>query len=222
MSGSDRDMLAAEYVLGTLDGPELEEARRLVLADPDFAHAVRAWERRLAPLSRLAETADPPPDLWARIEARIGTPVLAPEAARLRGALRRWQLAAGVGLALAAVFAGLAFLRPAAPPEVVALAPVKPGAFLLALDRQGGALAIRPAAPVDAAPPDRDYELWTLPPGAKAPRSLGVLPPGGMRLASAIPPGTHLMVSLEPKGGSPTSAPTGPVLYDGVVQATSD
>ena len=44
-----------------------------------------------------------------------------------------------------------------------------------------------------------------------------VLPPGGRQITlAAMPPSeTDLMVSLEPPGGSPTGAPTGPVVYAG-------
>jgi anti-sigma-K factor RskA len=68
---------------------------------------------------------------------------------------------------------------------------------------------------------DKDLELWALPPGAK-PRSLGVIgtvDKSMLKLAASgdaelgnIP---MLAVSLEPKGGSPTGGPTGPVLYTG-------
>ena len=54
-----------------------------------------------------------------------------------------------------------------------------------------------------------------LPQGETKPRSLGVLPPSGGSLAAPLAPNTQLLVSLEPKGGSPTGQPTGPVLYGG-------
>ena len=68
---------------------------------------------------------------------------------------------------------------------------------------------------------NRDLELWALPPGGK-PRSLGLVGASGkssVKLAGdadstlgAVP---ALAVSLEPRGGSPTGSPTGPVLYAG-------
>jgi anti-sigma-K factor RskA len=68
---------------------------------------------------------------------------------------------------------------------------------------------------------DKDLQLWALPAGEN-PRSLGLVGASGkswLKLASngdtelgTIP---ALAVSLEPKGGSPTGGPTGPVLYAG-------
>ena len=73
---------------------------------------------------------------------------------------------------------------------------------------------------------DASLELWALPKGGK-PKSLGLISDGDrpglnravLRLAavadktlSDVP---MLAVSLEPRGGSPTGSPTGPVLYSG-------
>ena len=43
----DNIALAAEYVLGTLDLVEREEAERLIANDANFAALVRGWESRL-------------------------------------------------------------------------------------------------------------------------------------------------------------------------------
>jgi len=42
-----------------------------------------------------------------------------------------------------------------------------------------------------------------------------VLPATGKQIAGELAVGTQLLVSLEPKGGSPTGQPTGPVVYAG-------
>src|SRR5262249_58933915 len=49
----DQELLAAEYVLGTLDAEERARARALAAMDPGFAAAVRAWERPLRELHLL-------------------------------------------------------------------------------------------------------------------------------------------------------------------------
>jgi anti-sigma-K factor RskA len=68
----ERDGLAAEYVLGTLDGDERAQADALVLVDPDFAAKVRHWERRLGELNVLVAPVEPPAPVWDRIKASLG------------------------------------------------------------------------------------------------------------------------------------------------------
>ena len=71
---------------------------------------------------------------------------------------------------------------------------------------------------------NRSLELWLIV-GSDAPVSLGVLPAENTTRVS-IPPhlrrklqGSVLAISEEPAGGSPTGAPTGPVLGTGQLTA---
>jgi anti-sigma-K factor RskA len=111
-------------------------------------------------------------------------------------------------------------LRSPPPLDVAVLTPrTGEGPVLLATAEPNGALSVRPNGTI-AVPNDRDLELWALAAGETRPRSLGVLPAAGGRLVVAsLAPGTQLMVSLEPRGGSPTGQPTGPVLYAGQLAA---
>jgi len=68
----DRIVLAAEYALGTLDGEELAEARRLADADAAFAALVHGWERQFGELSALVGPIEPPPELQDKVKERIG------------------------------------------------------------------------------------------------------------------------------------------------------
>jgi anti-sigma-K factor RskA len=123
MSDDDTDtpeMLAAEYVLGTLASNEREQAQALIENDPAFAQLVRAWELRLGQLHAMVAPVEPPPETWARIQARLdGTDpsavMLLPhpdQAARvaaegnvvqLRQRLGRWRQATASLAAIAAV-----------------------------------------------------------------------------------------------------------------------
>jgi anti-sigma-K factor RskA len=222
----DRDLLAAEYVLGSLAGEDAREAARLLESDAAFASAVRQWEARLAPLAAHARPVAPPAELWARIAASAApahgaaTGEVVPLAFRRR--LRVWQAGAMAALAVAASLAAFVVLRPVAPTpvaptRVAVLAPISGGApVLLATAQAGGALTIQPSGAI-AVPSDRDLELWALAKGDTRPRSLGVLPASGRRLVAALGPDTQLLVSLEPRGGSPSGQPTGPVLYAGTI-----
>jgi anti-sigma-K factor RskA len=67
----DQDALAAEYVLGTLDDDEREQAQALVSVDAAFAALVQRWERRLGELQAMVEPVEPPAGTWDGIKARI-------------------------------------------------------------------------------------------------------------------------------------------------------
>lgn len=222
-----RDMLAAEYVLGTLDARAAAAVEAALAADPALAGAVAAWTRRLAPLTRLAPQAAPPPDLWDRIEARL--PGAAPAARPAPPAPRRsrfWQgWAIGASLA-AAVFAGLAFLPRAEKPAymTVLVSDRAAPAWIAQADPTGGITlaAVRPAFgdPQPSTPDGRVMQLWGLRPGETAPTSLALLPrtPGRISIpAPALRPVNNMLIeiSLEPEGGSPTGRPTGPILFYG-------
>src|SRR5262249_40219427 len=120
------DMLAAEYVLGTLASNEREQAERLIASDPAFAALVRSWEQRIGQLQAVVPPVEPPPETWSRIQARIaglepGAGMVLPQhpdhAGRiaaegnvvdLRARLGRWRRAAGGLAAIAAAL--LAFV----------------------------------------------------------------------------------------------------------------
>ncbi|HQT76495.1 MAG: hypothetical protein B7Z80_08350 [Rhodospirillales bacterium 20-64-7] len=215
----DRDLLAAEYVLGTLEGDEADQAAHLLATDPAFADAVHAWQERLAPLAACVPAVEPPAEIWDRIEATTmpaQSATVIPIAFRRR--LRLWQASTGVAMAIAASLAAFIVLR-APSPRVAVLAPMTGRVpVLLATAGSEGVLTVRPDGAITV-PSGRDLELWALGKGETRPRSLGVLPVGGRRLVARLAPGTQLLVSLEPRGGSPTGQPTGPVLYGGQLTA---
>ena len=205
-SGPDSDdLLAAEYVLGLLDGPDWLAARDRALVDQAFAARVQDWEHRLAPLN--AEFVElPAPDLLAAIEARI----FPTRPARRFGF--GWGIAAGMALA-ASVFVAVALFAPQFSREPALQADLVDEAqtltFQISYDRSAAALSVVATGPE----PDegQDYELWVID-ETGVPRSLGVLTGAQTRLTAALEPGQTLAVSLEPAGGSPEPTPTGPVL----------
>ncbi|MDN3566187.1 anti-sigma factor [Paeniroseomonas aquatica] len=228
----ERDMLAGEYVLGTLDARAAAEVAAALPQDAALRAAVALWEARLAPLARLALPEAPPPDLWSRIEAALpgagqGLPRrAAPFERRGSGSARRVSLWRGWALgasALAAGLAGFIVLRPAEPPRLmtVLLTQRDQPAWVVEADRSGALrLASINPQPVEA---NRVMQLWALPQGATAPTSLGLVPEGGRMTVtpSAIraAPGMLIEITLEPPGGSPIGRPTGPVLFIGRLSA---
>lgn len=96
-------------------------------------------------------------------------------------------------------------------------------AFLASLDLQNNTVRVMslPAAPDGEG---RVPELWLIPEG-EAPRSLGVIDtsrtydvavPDDLRYA--LTPGSLLAVTLEPVGGAPDGAPTGPITAKAAIE----
>lgn len=228
LSRPDRaQALAAEYVLGTLRGRARERFERAMRSDRLVGDAVRAWEERLLPLSEAIPAIEPPARVWRSIQARLRT-TDAPRKS-FWSSLGLWR---GLSLAsLAAVVVLAALLLRGAPERaegavVAVLAAKDAKATLVAsADRFGRYLTIKAIERIDI-PPDRSLQLWMLP-ATGNPRSLGLIDTNtAARVALSAPADQALRnipalaVSLEPRGGSPTGLPTGPVLYSGPVQRT--
>jgi len=215
------DRLAAEYVLGTLRYRARRRFERWLLS-PQVGALVKAWEVRLEGLEPQLKPVTPPDTVWRGIEDKL----------ELRKAHRRpvvrW-LAIAASLAFFVV-AGI-LLTYEKPGVDVPTAPVlarTQESFLQADpqtiywrveilgDNQELSLHVHQ---VHDLPPGKAHELWALPEGGGAPVSLGLLPHTGdhhrvltAAQRAALGGSKQIAVSLEPDGGSPTGAPTGPVL----------
>jgi anti-sigma-K factor RskA len=71
LDDEDKETLAAEYVLGTLDPQERVQAQAMIASDREFATSVRQWERRLGELNVLVAPVEPPEEIWGRIKAEM-------------------------------------------------------------------------------------------------------------------------------------------------------
>lgn len=222
------EALAAQYAAGTLRGPARRRFEALLTAHPALRAAVADWERRLMPLSVAVEPEDPPPRVWAGIERRLWPAETPPQRLPWWQRLGWWRATSALATAAAIALAVLVVRPTVNPPPVIVVLQGTGGAadpaFVASFSGDGRSLVTRPLLPVNVAQ-DRALELWALPPQG-APRSLGLISPQGVtvlpreRLPAAVlgPSTAALAVSLEPAGGSPTGAPTGPVLYSGRLQ----
>ena len=226
------DALAAQYVAGTLRGPARARFDALLPSHPTLQNAVRDWQDRLMPLTGVVPPAEPPPQVWQRIESRLW-----PRAASTVAAPASWwsRVSAwrGVSAVLTVAAAGMAVVLinppPTLPPVVVVLQstggdPTVAGSVVASFSGDGRAVVARPLTPVSLKT-DRVMELWWAPEKG-APTSLGLMRSDGVTvLARGQLPGglkksgiDHLAVSVEPPGGSPTGKPTGPVVFYGKLQ----
>ena len=219
-----RDMLAAEYVLGTLAGRPRRRFQRLLQYDADLRRTVGDWEAWLAPFADSVPAVEPPARVWRAIEARI---------ARRRptrswwSSTALWRSVAAVSTALVIALATLLVARPPAEDPAAGIAVLTDGkappAMVVSWPLQRRYIRVKMLAQPPL-PPGRSFELWMLPGGNQAPVSLGVIaasPTQTVALsekANAMLPGIPgLAVSVEPAGGSQTGVPTGPVILSGPI-----
>ena len=211
---------AMEYVLALEAPPQRRRFEAALLDDPDLAAAVWVAEENLRPLADAVRPLRAPPRVWREVEARLfGGLARAGRASRRavafwRGAaslLGAATIAAGVGLAVLIVRPEL--VRPPEQEWVAAIVRLD-GTIALARLRQDGTLVAQPFPVNEPGSP----ELWLVAEGI-APISLGLIrPDGGVNLPVAgsveqeFARGAQLVITLEPDGGSPTGAPTGPQL----------
>lgn len=237
------DALAAQYVAGTLRGPARRRFETLLPSHPALQRAVRDWQARLMPMTAVIVEEQPPERVWQGIEKRLwpAGPQALPsaQAAGKASALPWWQRLAVwrafSGVALAALVGSLVLLaNPPAPPAPIVVVLQGTGAdagvagtFVASFTADGRAVVTRPIQAVSLAE-QRVLELWSVPPeGQGAPKSLGLISPSGVTVLQRerlprglLTRGTDLLaVSVEPPGGSPTGAPTGPVVFAGKLRS---
>jgi anti-sigma-K factor RskA len=216
----DDNLLAAEYVLGVLERADRASAARRIERDRAFARLVADWETRFAPWAEEIAPAAPPAAVWDRIAAALPAQKASP--ADWWESLAFWRgLTVATGALAAASIAALVYFGtlPSQPPLVAALDGGGKHAFVATIDPRNATVLVVPAALAIEA--GRVPELWLIAPGGK-PRSLGLLN-AEKSVTLAIPADllartttqAVLAVSLEPPGGSPTGAPTGPVIAQG-------
>ncbi len=237
----DLDRLAAEYVLGLLDGEDVARAERMFAGDRSFAASVARWREHFAELDATAAPVPASVRLWSRIEAGIAeersapaqaTPVLIPDPRNAFRALWRslafWRLAglagAAAALLLAVGFGFMATQRARTPVHVAILVKEgtnQPGAVVNAF--ANGQVELVPLESIEV-PHNHALQIWTLWDRAIGPRSVGLVHQAHsvrLNLENLPKPGPNQLfeITLEPAAGSPTGRPTGPILMKGTTAA---
>ena len=229
----DIEMLAAEYVLGTLDIHERSAVAARRQREADLDAAIEAWEARLAPLLERIGDAVPRADLLAdiqnEIERRGNTD--GGEVIGLRRQVRRWKAAAAAATALAACLFGLVVytgtLQPPREQQFVAVFQDgdAPPRFIMSVNLETRELTVRPVAA--ELPAGKTYQLWIVSEKlAPGPHSLGLLDkpekPTRKELRQFSPDllqNATFGISVEPEGGSPTGKPSPGALHGKLIPA---
>jgi anti-sigma-K factor RskA len=235
MTPLERDNFAAEYVLGLLEKADAARAETLLAEDTAFSAAVADWRLRFAELDETAAPMAPAGDLWSRIDAQIVAPPVAARAPErpaepgwwrtLWDDLTFWRGAAMAGAAAIlalAVGLGVALQSAARTPQFVAIllteGSSEPAAVVNAFT--DGRVELVPLRDIEV-PSDRSLQIWTLWDRAVGPRSVGLISNArstklDLNSLPTTGPNQLFEITLEPKNGSPTGRPTGPILMKGL------
>jgi anti-sigma-K factor RskA len=229
------DRLAAEYVLGTLQGRARQRFEALLPAHPQLRRSVTEWQERLIPLSDTVPEVTPSPKVWQAVQQRLFASAMATGSSGAQNVVQAWwqKLAVWQGLTafatVSAITLGLwlAQPQPAQPPPIIvvmnaqgdAAGGLQAASFVASVGGDGSSLVLKPLAQLPIGL-DKALELWAVP-GKGAPRSLGLVSAQGATtvLRKHLLDGTAAFaVSVEPPGGSRTGTPTGPIISVGQLQ----
>lgn len=212
------ETLAAAYVLGSLRGGARRRVERRRRNDAQLEQSIVAWERYATQAVMGMTPIAPPARLWRHIAQRLA----ATSPVDLRQRVNVWRRTA---LAAAVFAVGLATAL------VLNLQRVAPDSYGLALLYNEMAQPVWLVSQIDEREltvraldqpsPSTGLELWLIGSDGR-PHSIGLLDPSReTRLAlrrefrTLLSANASLAVSEEPRTGSPTGAPTGPVRYRG-------
>jgi anti-sigma-K factor RskA len=209
------DALAGQYVLGTLRGLARQRFERLSQRDAHVVAAIHRWEDRLLDLSSQVDPVQPSSLVWQRIRRQLRRP----------NTHERWlpqqaRLAIAAGVATLAVALGLWTWNETSSSQLIATI-ANQESPLWRIEARPELEALNVVATQGVAfDPQHAYELWALPASGGAPVSLGLMPKRGERALPlsdaqrvALAQSNKVAISLEPLSGSPTGAPTGPILF---------
>lgn len=213
------ELLAAEYTLGSLKGLARRRFERWMMESARVREEVWFWEEKLGHLGSQVDDTAPPASVWRGIEARLWPK----EAANDSTGGWLWPGWSLVATAAALVLAVILVQQPVPQPDerlsgAIVQADVSDPLWLVSGSEAQRRLSLRPVA-ATAAQIGKDYELWIVPQDGQ-PVSLGVIPVGDTyqvtlddKTRALLASSRTLAISLEPVGGSPTGAPTGPILH---------
>lgn len=213
--------LAKHYVIGTMAPLVRRRFKKLMTKHSHLQQAVWHWEQILSPMAEVLAPIDPDPQVWQSVTARLGWNSKSKASSWWAVS---WWTASG-WLATAASLLVVAYLWTAQPlitpqqpfsPQALAILQVEANqpAWIVLQTADRLSVTVKTLPDIQA---EQDFELWMLPANSQAPISLGLLPKAGdkelvvsAQLSDLIQSG--LAVSIEPEKGSPTGAPTGPVI----------
>ena len=223
MREENKNLDAAEYVIGTLSAGERKNYEALLDTDEEANIHVSSWQRIFGGLNATISPEIPPSHIWDKIKIALSDSetnaydndnyiAMARSRSRWRmGAIAASVLALGsfgflVTSLQTANFQSESFVA------VVNAAGDKP-ALIVQVDGKTGKVTVRSFGMEK--PQGKSLQLWYVPEDKNV-VPVGLVGEGKLDLGGVKPShDTLFAISLEPEGGSPTGSRTGPVVYTG-------
>lgn len=219
------DKLAAEYVLGTLRHRARRRFERWIEEEPSVKTKVEFWQNKLNPLFLAVPQVAPPKRVWKSIQSDLFKKRKTKESWWDNARLWRWLGGAAFACTVfLAVYIVQLNLQNKAQPTYIAVLnnDLQKAAVVVKFDANSKSLELAQLA-LHSLPEKKTMELWVIP-DTNVPVSLGVVENSKNITVSLRPDQIALLkqskaiaLSLEPLGGSPTGAPTGPILFSGAI-----
>jgi anti-sigma-K factor RskA len=217
----NEDYLAAEYVLGVLDGSTRLQLEKRLAHDVEFAAQVTRWQKAFSGIDVTTPDVTPASAVWQGIERELNQRLSQADKFPSRPRPLAW-----LGWAIAAALAGvLVFTYVTRPQDPLSMQPVAVlnGAqpdqqFVVSMNKSASMIQV--SALNVSLPESKTLQLWLIS-GNNPPRSLGLITRrdrNEFRLESAsLKTQSVLAISLEPVGGSKLAGPSGPVIFQGKI-----
>lgn len=223
-------MLAAQYLVGTLAGSARKRFERYLLDDADLRNLVAQWSDRMNVLGANLPK-EPAPNLLPSIKKRLGLGEIGRQVQpQKKGLFQFWRSLAVITsvASLVLVMVVLQVQQPSSPQafdNIVSLLndKTKIQTVMVKTDLAARVMTVK-ILKAQKVSVQKDLELWVVTANSPVPKSLGVIPASGSKEIKLtdqqiawLKNAKALAVSIEPKGGSPTGVPTGPIPYSGAI-----
>ncbi|MFJ3482702.1 anti-sigma factor domain-containing protein [Pseudomonas sp. NPDC090202] len=227
----DVQIIAGEYVLGTLSDSQRAEVQQRLAHDPALRKAVDGWQSRLLALTDMAEPAPSSAGLWRRIERSLGDLSQGAKSSTRsrRPSSRKWNgLVFWRRLAVVSVIAALLLgtqlatqVTPTAAPAWMAVLSTPqdktPGWVIQAIG--ANEIQLIPLGSTSI-PEDSTLQFWTESSNGQGLVSLGRVKSGAvlkvpLRTLPPLQPNQLFELTLEKAAGIPASKPSGPIQFIG-------
>ena len=237
------DALIGEYLSGSLRGAARKRFERALREEVYVAQRMDYWLTRAQLRPAAAGAVEPSPEVWAAIlrdlnlKPNFSSVSAAHESRNQSPWFVRWFSVPRLALAAVATVLLAISVQFYAPeifaPRYETIAQLTgdattQAATITASRSTDGKRLIVKSDRVMPVSPQQSFELWLLPKDGSAPISIAVLDGFDSReralslpatVSGRVLAGAKLAISVEPKGGSTTGAPTGPVILVGAVQS---